>query len=138
MNTQDRRIIAALSVMTIIVVGFFSFRMYQFVQYLRTEAAVKPPGMAEFEDANRLLHARMGDSGPVAFGNSAEAIALATTYSRVHRALRQNEFKGGKPGTVLYDVILIGPPDEPPVVHDAAMREIGLLFPYFAGRRAQR
>ena len=51
------------------------------------------PGQAEFLAANRQLGV---NRGPIAFGNSAPATAVATEFSGRMKRLREEQFEGGK------------------------------------------
>src|SRR5436190_1978517 len=79
---RKKQMSIGLRIVLIVVVafgGFMTFRVVQFASYLRTHPMEKAPGQSAFEDANRqIISAREG----VAFGNTAEARALAVEYSK--------------------------------------------------------
>jgi len=84
-----------LRIVLVVVVAFcafMTFRVVQFVSYVRTHPTQKPPGQLAFEEANRQI---ISASEGVAFGNTTEARALAVEYSKTLKILRESFFTEG-------------------------------------------
>lgn len=99
METKKRNtlIIVAVSAVVLAVVGFIGLRAYQFVQYMRTEGGQPKPGESEFREANRQI---TRFKGTTAFGNSPEAVEMATKCAQTQKTLRVSLFTGGKRGAL--------------------------------------
>ena len=94
-------------VLVLLIAGFFGYRTVQFVHYVRTHPHLAQPGELEFREANRQIitgrsdepqpagHGPGGSDVNVAFGNNPEAVALAKSYSKNLKVLRDTFISQG-------------------------------------------
>jgi hypothetical protein len=81
------------------VVGYFAFNLYQLHSFPpgyrnRPTRGLHRPGESQFDQANRQIDSF---EGTAAFGNSAEAVALAREFSATFKEERQKRFTRGFP-----------------------------------------
>lgn len=80
-------------VMVAFFAAFMGYRVVQFGLYLRSHPSQSTPGQAAFMEANRQIISSHGETG---FGNTPEAVAMAKTFSKEFKSLREEFFTKGK------------------------------------------